>query len=103
MQRQRIVIMAIALAALVVAVAAAPKAEAKKGLFAPLEIGQQVGLKEAAGGYTISVMPGIPLGQKVIEVGSDYVVLEDPTGTTQTRIPATAVRAVVVTRLPKDK
>ena len=103
MTRQRIVIAVVAVAALAVAVAAAPKAEPKKGLFAPLEVGHQVGLKEGAGGYTISVMPGIPLGQKVVEIGSDYVVLEDPTGTTQTRIPITAVRAVVVTRLPKDK
>lgn len=103
MKRQQIVVVTVALVALAAAVAAAPKAEAKKGLFAPLRVGQQVGLKEAAGGYTISVMPGIPLGQKVIEVGTDYVVLEDPTGTTQTRIPATAVRAVVVTKLPRDK
>ena len=103
MKHPRLVLAAVAVAALAVAVAAAPKAEPKKGLFAPLEVGQQVGLKEAAGGYTISVMPGVPLGLKVIEVGGDYVVLEDPTGTTQTRIPITAVRAVVVTKLPKDK
>src|SRR4051794_21059893 len=102
MKRQRVVIAAVASVILPVGVAAAPKAEARKGLFAPLEVGQQVGLKEAAGGYTITVVAGVPLGQKVVEVGTDYVVLEDATGTTQTRIPATAVRAVVVTKLPKD-
>lgn len=105
MKRQRTVIAMVAAAvlAVVVSVAAAPKAEANKGVFAPLEVGQQVGLKEGASGYTISVVPGVQLGQKVVEVGTDYVVLEDPTGTTQTRIPVTAVRAVVVTRLPKEK
>ena len=103
MKHPRLILASVASIVLAVAVAAAPKAEPKKGLFAPLEVGHQVGLKEGAGGYTISVMPGIPLGQKVVEVGTDYVVLEDPTGTTQTRIPVTAVRAVVVTRLPKDK
>ena len=103
MKRRIVMIAAVALVALAVGVAAAPKAEAKKGLFAPLEVGQQVGLKEAGGGYTITVMVGVPLGQKVVEVGTDYVVLEDPTGMTQTRIPVTAVRAVVVTKLPKDK
>jgi hypothetical protein len=65
-------------------------------------VGQQVGLKETHAGYTITVMAGVPLGQKVVEVGTDYVLLEDPTGATQTRIPVTAVRAVVVTRLSKD-
>ena len=103
MKHPRLILAAVASIILAVGVAAAPKAEPKKGLFAPLEVGQQVGLKEAAGGYTIRVMPGVPLGQKVVEVGSDYVLLEDPTGTTQTRIPVTAVRAVVVTKLPKDK
>ncbi|MFM8273042.1 MAG: hypothetical protein ACKODX_12010 [Gemmata sp.] len=103
MKYRSVAITAVALIALAAAVAAAPKAEANKGLFAPLEVGLKVGLKEGAGGYTVSVVSGAQLSQKVVEVSADYVVLEDPTGTTQTRIPATAVRAVVVTRLPKEK
>lgn len=45
-------------------------------------------------------MPGVPLGSKVLEVGADYVVVQDAAGVTETRIPITAVRAVVVTRVP---
>jgi len=89
---------------LAVGVSAAPKDEPKKkGLLAPLEVGQQVGLKEVSGMFTISVMADVPLGQKVIEVGADYLVVEDPTGTTQTRIPVTAIRSITVTKLPRDK
>lgn len=80
--------------------AAAPKAAPAGGVLAPLTVGQKVGLKEVAGGEQISVMPGVELASKVIEVGADYVVVEDPAGITQTRIPVYAVRAVVVTRLP---
>ncbi|MFO0822538.1 MAG: hypothetical protein U0792_05360 [Gemmataceae bacterium] len=98
----RLLLVVMALLALVAGVAA-QKAEAKKGVFASLEVGQQVSLKETASGYTIGVMPGIPLAHKVIEVGSDYIVLEDPAGVTQTRIPITSVKAVTVTKLPKDK
>lgn len=60
--------------------AAAPKVEAKKGLLAPLEVGQQVGVKEAASGFTITLMADVPLSQKVVEVGPDHLVVEDPTG-----------------------
>jgi hypothetical protein len=96
----KIVTAAGALALVAVLAAAAPKAAPAGGVFAPLKEGQKVGLKEVAGGYQITVMPGVELASKVIEVGAEYVVLEDPAGVTQTRIPVYAVRAVVVTRLP---
>ena len=83
----------------VVLVAAAPRAEKKSGLFAPLEVGQRVGLKEKVGGYEISIVPGVELGHKVVEVGQDYIVLEDIAGVTQNRIPVYAVRAVTITRI----
>jgi hypothetical protein len=100
---RRLVVPLVVVAALAVGIAAAPKVDGRKGVLAPLEVGQQVSLKESAGGFTISVVQGVPLGQKVVEVGAEYVVLEDPTGTVQTRVPITSVRAVVVTRLPKEK
>ena len=44
--------------------AAAPQGgDRKPGLFAPPGAGQRVGLKERAGGYEISVVPGVPLAQ----------------------------------------
>lgn len=68
-----------------------------------LQKDQKVALKEAGGGYQIGVVQGVPLGHKVVEVGSDYVVLEDIAGITETRIPIYAIRAVTVTRIEKQK
>ena len=78
MKRWQAGVVVLILAAVGLAVAAAPKGEDRKpGLFAPLEVGQHVSLKERAGGYEIGVVPGVDLGQKVVEVAADYVVLED--------------------------
>jgi hypothetical protein len=100
----RVAVVVLVVLSFVLGTAAAPRGGGRKaGLFAPLEVGQKVGLKERAGGYEIGVVPGVPLGHKVLEVGVDYVVLEDFAGVTETRIPVYAVRAVVVTRLPKEK
>jgi hypothetical protein len=98
----RVAVAGVAFVVALLTVAAAPRDE-RKGVLAPLEVGQQVGLREAANGYTINVVPGTPLGNKVVEVGTDYVVLEDAAGLTQTRIPVTSLRAVIVTRLPREK
>lgn len=69
-----------------------------RGALSPLSVGQVVTLKEVGGGYQINVSPGLPAGHKVTEVGADFVVVEDPIGSTEIRIPVTSVRAVVVTR-----
>lgn len=96
---KRVVAVLAVVCVVAVLAAAVPKGE-RTGVFAPLEKGQKVALKEVAGGYQITVMPGVELASKVIEVGADYVVLEDPAGVTQTRIPVYSTRAVVVTRVP---
>jgi hypothetical protein len=96
-----------AVAALVLAAvawsAAPPRESRKPGLFAPLEAGQRVSLREKDHGYEIGVVPGAELDHKVLEVGADYVVLEDPAGVTETRIPLCSVKAIKVTRAPKGK
>lgn len=84
----------------VVAVAAAPQ-DKKSSVFAPLEKGQKVALKETANGFEIGVMPGIDLGYTIKEVGQDFLVIEDIAGITETRIPIYSVKAVKITRLPK--
>jgi hypothetical protein len=89
------------LGAALVVMAAAPKDEKPTGVLAPLEKGQTVRLKEVAGRYEIGLMPGFDLGHKVIEVGQDFVVVEDLAAFTQTRIPLYSIRAVTVTRVPK--
>lgn len=93
-------ILILLLLAVTLGTAAAPRSLKSSGLFAPLEVGQRIGLKERAGAYEISVVPGVELGHKVIEVGQDYIMVQDNiTGVTETRIPVYAVRAVTITRI----
>jgi hypothetical protein len=63
-----------------------------------LKEGQGVVLKEAAGRYEITLMEG---GHKVIEVGPDYVVVEDIAGVTETRIPAYSIKSITRIKGPK--
>ena len=48
------------------------------------------------------LLKNIPLGQKVIEVGVDYVVVEDAAGVTDTRIPVTSIKAITKLKVPKE-
>jgi hypothetical protein len=77
------------------------KEERKAGLFAPLAKDQIVALKEVNGFYQIIASEGNVTGQKVVEVGDNYLALEDQTGLTQTRIPVTSIRSVIVSKVPK--
>jgi hypothetical protein len=97
-------LLGISLVVLLVALApaAAPKADEKAlGVFAPLEKGTKVALKEAGGRYEINVIPGLAEGHTVAEVGGDFVVLVDPSEVTEIRIPVYSIKAVTVTRMPK--
>lgn len=77
------------------------RADARKGLLAPLVVGNRILLKETPGGYTIRVTPALDEGPRVVEVGPDYLVVEDLLGTTQTRIPIYAIRSVTIVRVDK--
>ena len=63
----------------------------RKGFLSMLKEGQGVVLKEAAGRFEITLMEG---GHKVIEVGPDYVVVEDIAGITETRIPIFSIKSI---------
>jgi hypothetical protein len=83
---------------LCIGIAATARADNKpEGLFAPLEKGAKVGMKETANGYEISVVPGVDLGFKITEIGQDYLVLQDAAGLTETRIPIYSIRAIKIT------
>ena len=73
------------------------------GVLAVLHAGQPVNLKEANGRYEIGIIENVPgpLGQKVIEVGTDYLVLEDITGVTQTRLPIYSIKAITTLKVGK--
>ena len=74
----------------------------KKTFLSALKEGQVVSVKEVAGKYEITVMKNAPVGSKVIEVGTDYVVLEDPAGVTETRIHVTSIKCITRLKLPKE-
>ncbi len=73
-----------------------PPPAARRTVFSPLKVGQPVALKERGALYeVVTVAEAGPLTHKVVEVGDDFIVLLDEAGVTETRIPLTAVRAVV--------
>lgn len=63
----------------------------RKGFLSALREGQGIVLRETAGRYEISLMEG---GHKVVEVGSDYVLVEDISGVTETRIPVYSIKNI---------
>jgi len=97
----------IAIAILVLAVryasSDAPHDKKGAGVLAVLQPDQPVAVKEVGGRYEITAMPKMsaPLGQKVVEVGSDFVVVEDLAGVTETRIPIWSVKCVLVLKIGK--
>ena len=74
----------------------------KKTFLSALKEGQVVSIKEVAGKFDITVMKNAPVGTKVLEIGSDYVVLEDPAGVMETRIHVTSIKSIIRLKLPKE-
>lgn len=74
-----------------------------RGFFSVLHVGQSVTLKDTNGRYEIGVFDNGPdlLGYKVVEVGSDYLVVQDVSGVNELRIPVYAVKTVVTLKVPK--
>jgi hypothetical protein len=68
----------------------------RKGFLSILKEGQAVVLKEAAGRFEITLMEG---SHKVIEVGPDYVVVEDIAGVTETRISVYSIKSIARIKL----
>lgn len=74
----------------------------KKTFLSALKEGSVVSVKEVAGKYELTVMKNAPVGSKVIEVGTDFVVLEDPAGVLETRIHVTSIKSIIRLKLPKE-
>ena len=74
----------------------------RKGFLSVLKEGQSVSVKEVAGRYEITLIKDVKLGQKVIEVGSDYIVVEDAAGITETRIPVYSIKSIVKLKVPRE-
>ena len=74
-----------------------------RGVLSVLGPGQPVALKEANGRYEIGIFDNGPemLGYKVIEVGSDFLVVHDIAGISETRIPVYSIKAVITLKVGK--
>lgn len=60
----------------------------RRDFLSGLKVGQTVNMKEASGRFVLSMIDdGPPLSHKVIEIGSDYVLLEDMVGVSEIRVP----------------
>jgi hypothetical protein len=55
--------------------------------FKSFQAGQRVSVKELETGYLLDVVAGAEPGLDVVEVGRDYLVIEDQSAGVQTRIP----------------
>ncbi len=66
-----------------------------KSFLSNFQVGQIVLVSEPGGRYEIRIIKGLEVGHKVLEVGTDYVLLEDAGGVTETMIPVTSIRSVV--------
>jgi hypothetical protein len=101
MNRATLVLLAVVLglAGLLSTATSQPPSSARRSVFSTLKVGQAVTLKERAGLYEVGTTDEAgPLTHKVVEVGDDFLVLWDEAGTVESRIPVTAVRAVVHVR-----
>ena len=98
MKQRQILLITLPVVAILLSGWAAP---AKRTVFSGLEVGDQVGLKDTEGGYQISVIgKGILQSHKIVEIGDDFIVLEDVAEVTRTTIPVYSLKSVV--RLKKE-
>ena len=74
----------------------------RKTFLSPLKEGQTVVVKEVAGRYEITLIKDVRLAHTVKEVGSDYVVVEDALGLTETRVPIYSIKAIIKVKVPKE-
>lgn len=71
----------------------------KKTIFSTLRVSQSVTLKDKGSAWEIGTTDEeTALTHRVAEIGEDYIVLRDEAGSVESRIPLTAVRAVVHVR-----
>jgi len=78
-------------------------AEKQPTFLSALKEGQPVSLKEVSGRYEITTVEGVAAvqGHKVVEIGNDYIVVQDIAGVTESRIPVYSVKAIIRLKVPK--
>ena len=102
MKRRMVFMVVLALIAIgTFTVSGQPLDKPRRGFLSVLKEGQAVTIKEIAGRYEITVMDDVPLGHKLVEVGADYLTIQDIAGITETRIPTYSVKSIVRVKLPR--
>ncbi|MGE3406439.1 MAG: hypothetical protein AB7I37_06450 [Pirellulales bacterium] len=103
MNRIVIVLLLIVAATGAYTVTAHAPAEKQPTFLSALKEGQHVSLKQDAGRYEISTVEGVAAvqGYKVMEIGADYVVIQDVAGVTESRIPLWSIKAITRLKVPK--
>lgn len=61
-----------------------------------LQVGQTVSLTSLEFGYEVKVVPADPAGARIVEIGVDYIVVDDVAAGVATRLPAHFIKAVHV-------
>lgn len=73
-----------------------------KGFLDVLHTGLSVFIKEDHGRYEIRLFDGTHVGHKVTEIGTDYIVIEDPAGVSETCIPIYSIKSIIKLNVPKN-
>ena len=73
-----------------------------KKFLSRLKTGQIVSVKEVVGKYELIINEKTPVGSKVIEIGDDYLVIEDPSGLVETRIHVTSIKSIAKWQQPRE-
>ena len=102
MNRPVIVLLLAALIAFGIASGRLPDAP-RMDFLAGLKKGQSVNVKEVAGRFEVRFFDDgqMVMSHKVIEIGPDFMTIEDISNVTETRIPIYAIKSIVKNKVPK--
>lgn len=70
-----------------------------KNIFSNINVGQKVSLKDNGNSYTI-IISSVSIGHTITEIDENYIILKDLSDITETRIPASSIKSVVIQKLP---
>lgn len=97
--------MVVIFCAIAMATTAHGQEKARRNFLSALKEGQTVTLKETGGRFEIMLGDEMfgARGHKVVEVGVDYVVIEDFAAVTERRIPTYSISSIVKVKRPREK
>lgn len=101
MNRPTFALILAALIAIGVATVSGQAPDHQNGFLSNLKAGESVDVKEVAGRYEIRFDGGVAMiGHKVVEVGSDYLIVADNAGVSERRIPIFSIKSFVKFKVP---